>query len=65
MSKLLENQAINLTRLKRPEIHTLGQIQPHGILLVLQEPNLNILQISRNAAAAFGRGLDDIIGQSR
>ncbi|NEQ33778.1 MAG: GAF domain-containing protein, partial [Leptolyngbya sp. SIO4C5] len=27
-------------------------------------PNLNILQISRNAAAAFGRGLDDIIGQT-
>ncbi|MFE4107950.1 ATP-binding protein [Almyronema epifaneia] len=61
MSELLENQAINLNRLKQPEIHTLAQVQPHGILLVLQEPDLSILQVSRNATTAFGLALDAIL----
>lgn len=35
-------------------INTPGRIQPHGLLLTLQEPDLKILQVSRNALRLFG-----------
>jgi len=35
-------------------IHAPGRIQPHGLLLTLQEPDLKILQISRNTMKLFG-----------
>jgi two-component system, chemotaxis family, sensor kinase Cph1 len=50
----LELQGINLTSLKEPEIHLSSQIQSHGILLVLDEPELNILQVSSNISTIFG-----------
>lgn len=65
----LEMQDVNLTKLKQPAIHSLTQIQPHGVLLVLQEPELTVLQTSRNTLSAFGitpeatlgRKLDEIL----
>lgn len=45
---------INITNLKDAPIHISSQIQPHGILLVLQEPELKILQISTNTLNIFG-----------
>jgi two-component system, chemotaxis family, sensor kinase Cph1 len=45
---------INLTQLKQPAIGTLTRIQSHGVLLVLQEPSLRILQVSNNTSMAFG-----------
>lgn len=35
-------------------IHLAGSIQPHGVLLVLQEPGYLVVQASSNAAAALG-----------
>ncbi|TFI56213.1 GAF domain-containing protein [Mastigocladus laminosus UU774] len=49
-----ELQSLNLTSLKEPSIHTISQIQPHGVLLVLEEPELNILQVSSNTYEIFG-----------
>ncbi|PLZ96822.1 cyanobacterial phytochrome A [Fischerella thermalis CCMEE 5268] len=49
-----ELQSLNLTSLKEPSIHTISQIQPHGVLLVLEEPELNILQVSSNTYDVFG-----------
>jgi chemotaxis family two-component system sensor kinase Cph1 len=54
MVRELELQNINLTSLKEPPIHIIGQIQPYGILLVLEEPKLNILQFSSNTTSVFG-----------
>lgn len=34
-------------------IHTPGHIQPHGLLITLEEPTLKILQISKNADIFF------------
>jgi two-component system, chemotaxis family, sensor kinase Cph1 len=45
---------IQINRLKRPDIHTLTDVQSHGVLLVLQEPELRILQVSSNTKAFFG-----------
>ncbi len=49
-----ELQSLNLTSLKEPSIHTISQIQPHGVLLVLEEPELNIAQVSSNTYEVFG-----------
>lgn len=53
---------VNLTNLKQPSIHTLTQVQPHGALMVLQEPDLTVLQVSRNATKLFGRPAPAIVG---
>lgn len=59
----VETQDIQLSNLKQPQIHSLTQIQPHGMVLVLQEPTLTVLQASRNSAIAFGVGPEAILGQ--
>ncbi|MBD2438349.1 ATP-binding protein [Nostoc sp. FACHB-110] len=50
----LQLPSINVTSLKEAPIHTCGQIQPHGVLLVLAEPELQILQVSHNTWNVFG-----------
>lgn len=60
----LGSPEINLTSLKQPEIHSLTQVQPHGVLLVLQEPDLTVLQVSRNTREAFGIAPEDVLGKS-
>lgn len=60
----IEAQAVNLTSLKQPSIHILTQVQPHGVLLVLQEPDLTILQASRNTLTAFGVSVERVLGRS-
>lgn len=60
MSPELQASAINLNILEKA-IHTSSQIQPHGLLLVLQEPELNIVQVSSNAADIFGISLEEIL----
>ncbi|TVQ43714.1 MAG: GAF domain-containing protein [Gloeocapsa sp. DLM2.Bin57] len=39
-------------------------IQPHGVLMVLSEPELTIVQITANASRLFGLRLEDILGQT-
>ena len=48
MTSNLEFQNINLTGLREIPIHSNNQIQPHGVLLVLRETDLKILQVSTN-----------------
>lgn len=45
-------------------IHTLNHIQPHGVLLVLEEPNLEIRQVSANTQAIFGIAPENAIGKN-
>ena len=40
-----------------------GAIQPHGVLLTLSEPGLNIIQISANVGTLFGRAPEALLGQ--
>ncbi|MEH1764929.1 MAG: ATP-binding protein [Nostoc sp.] len=54
MKMNLELPDINLISLKEASIHLSSQIQPHGILLVLEEPELKILQVSTNTLSIFG-----------
>jgi two-component system, chemotaxis family, sensor kinase Cph1 len=52
---------INLTNLKQPPIHISTRIQPHGVLLVLQEPDLKVLQVSRNTSSLFGISPEEML----
>ncbi|BAY92873.1 MULTISPECIES: sensor histidine kinase [unclassified Tolypothrix] len=54
-------QSINVNSLKEAAIHVCSQIQPHGVLLVLGEPELNILQISSNTWSVFGILPEDVL----
>ena len=40
-----------------------GAIQPHGVLLTLSEPDLQIVQVSANVASLFNRPPDALLGQ--
>ncbi|NEP15858.1 MAG: GAF domain-containing protein [Leptolyngbya sp. SIO4C1] len=53
---------VNLSQLKQPAIHTLQQIQPHGAMLVLQEPALKVLQVSANSADVFNLPPAEVVG---
>ncbi|HEU5042108.1 MAG TPA: GAF domain-containing protein, partial [Gemmatimonadales bacterium] len=54
---------LDLSSCDREPIHTPGSIQPHGLLLALEEPTLRVLQASANAADLVGRRLDEILGR--
>ncbi|AFY99900.1 sensor histidine kinase [Calothrix sp. PCC 6303] len=62
MGMNLEWQGIDLTSLKEPKINTITQIQSHGVLLVLEEAELTILQVSTNVYSVFGILAENLIG---
>ncbi|MFQ6591945.1 MULTISPECIES: ATP-binding protein [Pseudomonas] len=40
-----------------------GAIQPHGVLLTLSEPGLDIIQVSANVSSLFGHAPESLLGQ--
>jgi two-component system, chemotaxis family, sensor kinase Cph1 len=52
----------NLNRYERP-IQTPGAIQPHGVLLVLEEPSYQIVQLSQNTQQYLGLTPRQLKGQ--
>jgi two-component system, chemotaxis family, sensor kinase Cph1 len=62
---------LNFNRLKQPylvgdspsSINTLTKVQSHGVLLVLQEPDLIVLQVSDNTIVTFGVAPNRVIGK--
>lgn len=59
---MLEN-AVNLSNCDLEPIHIPGLIQPHGVLLVLRDPTLEILQVSSNTQAIVGRHHEELLGK--
>jgi two-component system, chemotaxis family, sensor kinase Cph1 len=51
----------DLTNCEREQIHLAGSVQPHGLLLVLREPSLRIVQASTSAATWLRRPLDQLL----
>ena len=58
------SQPIDLTNCDREPIHIPGLIQPHGLLLVLQEPDLKIIQISNNTLNFLDIPPQQLLGKS-
>ncbi|MBD1832258.1 GAF domain-containing protein [Cyanobacteria bacterium FACHB-472] len=59
----LQIQDFNLASLEQKSIHNCGQIQPHGLIFVLEEPELKILQVSSNTSTIFGTTPENILGK--
>lgn len=50
----MTGKEIDLTSFEKEAIHLRAQIQSHGVLFVLQEPELKIIQVSNNTFPLFG-----------
>src|SRR5919199_935605 len=59
----LFQQAVYLTNCDKDPIHIPGLIQPHGLLFVLQESQLKILQVNNNTLQALGIPPQEILGK--
>jgi PAS domain S-box-containing protein len=67
MNEILAHPAFgqaDLTNCERELIHLAGSIQPHGLLLVLAEPDLRIVQCSANAAELLDAAGTPLVGSS-
>ena len=62
-TRIPELEEVDLTNCDREPIHISGQIQPHGMLLVVREPQLEILQVSENTQDLLGFDAESAIGQ--
>lgn len=57
-------EEVDLTNCDREQIHISGLIQPHGVLLVVREPELEILQVSENTQDLLGVEPESAIGRN-
>ncbi|ACK68509.1 multi-sensor signal transduction histidine kinase [Gloeothece citriformis PCC 7424] len=57
----LSVQKIELNRLEQEPIHLYNRIQAYGVILVLEEPDLNVIQVSQNAESILGISLEEIL----
>lgn len=56
--------ALDLGGCDREPIHLPGSIQPHGLLLVLSEPEGVVVQASANVGGLLGRPIDAVLGRT-
>ncbi len=54
----------DLSNCERELIHLAGSVQPHGLLLAIQEPNLRIVQVSENVTGLLGIRPADLLRQA-
>ena len=62
-SRSLKEQA-DLSICAQEPIHIPGSIEPHGVLLVADEPDLRVIQLSDNAKALFGQETASLLGKT-
>ena len=56
-----ERDLIDLTNCDREPIHIPGSIQPHGVLLVMTEPEFVVIQVSENVVDHLGVRVEDVL----
>ncbi len=54
----------DLSNCERELIHLAGSVQPHGLLLVLREADLQVVQASANCETLLGLAAERLLGQS-
>jgi light-regulated signal transduction histidine kinase (bacteriophytochrome) len=59
----ITDETIDLTNCDREPIHIPNLIQPHGVLLVLQAPTLEIIQVSSNSQEVVARQPEELLGK--
>jgi two-component system, chemotaxis family, sensor kinase Cph1 len=60
----MQPSAVDLTNCDREPIHIPGAIQSYGVLLVLEEPSLTIIQASANAPSLLSINAGSVVGSS-
>ncbi len=63
-SQMVTATNVDISNCDREQIHLVGAIQPHGALLVLEEPDLRIVQASANTDSFLGFPADALLGQT-
>ena len=64
VQQVIQNKTVDLTNKYQEEIHLSGNIQPHGVLFVLKEPELTILQVSNNTFELFDIPAKKLLNQN-
>jgi len=59
----IPQQTIDLTNCDTEPIHIPGSIQPHGVLLVIKESDMIVVQVSANTSEHFGIEPEALLGQ--
>ena len=59
---MITSKRVDLTNCDQEQIQYAGAIQPHGALLVIEEPELGILQASRNTEEWLGIPAETLVG---
>ena len=62
-SVLPDSSSVTIENCAEEPIHVPGAIQPHGLLLVLEESSFTITQVSDNTEALLGVAPRDLLGQ--
>jgi light-regulated signal transduction histidine kinase (bacteriophytochrome) len=60
----MEGPAVDLTNCDREPIHVPGAVQPHGVLLAVEESDLRIVQASGNTDEFLDAAAGDLLGNS-
>ncbi|MGE5657609.1 MAG: ATP-binding protein [Actinomycetota bacterium] len=63
LTKFTPSELTTLEECSEESIYAPGEIQPHGIVLILQEADLKILQASENVEQFFGISAEALLGQ--
>ncbi|NEP77765.1 MAG: GAF domain-containing protein [Okeania sp. SIO3B3] len=64
IKQVIQNKTVYLTKKYQEKIHLSGDIQPHGVLFVLKEPELTILQVSNNTFELFDIPAKTLLNQN-
>ncbi|NEO58480.1 MAG: GAF domain-containing protein, partial [Okeania sp. SIO3B5] len=64
LKQVIQNKTVDLTNKYQEKIHFSGRIQPHGVLFVLKEPELTILQVSNNTFELFDIPAKTLLNQN-
>lgn len=64
MSENLQVTDVEFSLWDEEPVQLINQIQSHGVILVLEEPNLKILQVSTNAFSVFGISPEELVLQN-
>lgn len=62
--QIIQNKTVDFTHKYQEKIHLSGHIQPHGVLFVLKEPELTILQVSSNTFELFDIPAKTLLNQN-
>lgn len=57
-------ETIDFSKYEQEPIHLSGHIQPHGVFIALEKPDLIILQISENIEQFFGISPESLLGKN-